>query len=168
MLVITFILLSILFTILSFIFCRRILSLVKSIENQPYLDRWFLLTTIVIFSLISLLTYLFLIITAYSYNITRHVLVSSLILGLSIFIFVILNFSFKLIKELNEANTSLKERGKQLEKTEVLLEEKNKELNKTLEDFYTYRLKMADELTPDEKRIIKKENKQLAKKLNNK
>lgn len=165
MLVVFFILLSILFTILSLLFCRRILNFIKSTPEQPFLDSWFILSFIIVVVLIGLFFYLILIVKAQTYNVTRHTLVSALILVLSLFTLIILNLSFKLTHEMHKINQSLAKREKQLEKNKVLLEEKNIELNKTLEDFYTYRLKMAGQLSQTEKTKIKKENNKLAKKL---
>ena len=165
MIIITFIVLSIFSTILSAIFCKRILNLIKSSEEKYFFNNWGILTLIIYLFLIGLLAYLAVIITASSYNTVRHLLVSSLILSMSLFIFIILNFSFKLIKKLDRMNINLKEKEKRLIKTKILLKEKNVEPEKTMEDFYTFRLQMADDLTQVEKKTIKEENEKLAKKI---
>lgn len=107
-----------------------------------------------------------------SFNFLRHFFLSLILFFEAIFSITNISIFTKTVSSYQEINKNLSKSKKEvesksndLEKAERKLIKQNKEMEETLEDFYTLRLSMEARLEEESLGKIKKENKEIKKKL---
>ena len=163
---------GILLLVFAIIQCVKLIK----INTIQYLQwSWYLMLCLIIFFLVGYISYYFL--NIYSSNIpVSSLLISSILFFGAIFVIGVLSISYKLVKALTQKNTEMQKMNKalsekseklihkqeELDKTQKLLLEKNTELENTLEDFYTMRLGIQEDMKLGR---IEEENKKIKERL---
>lgn len=152
--------------------CLKIIKIntIKKLQWQ-----WYVMICFILFFLLAYIAYLFLS-TDYQYISINSLLIVFILFFGSVFVIGVLLISYQLIEslthvaldniqsnmKLSENTHSLEEKQKELEQTKELLEKKNKELENTLEEFYTLRIGVQNDIKSGN---IDEENKKIKEKI---